>query len=108
LHRLELRTTVRQCAFSHLITPTAARQILNYIHEDLADGTLMHQGFQWTESLREAEAVAERQAWDKSCRSLDLWHVAAALQMTAESFVTFDKDQFALAKAEGLATTYPR
>jgi predicted nucleic acid-binding protein len=51
--------------------------------------------------------VAERLAWTKPCRSLDLWHLAIALEIQAEVFVTFDKDQFALAQAEGLQAIIP-
>ena len=87
--------------------PAHARLILGHIEEDLDDGTLVHEPLDWTESLRKAEAVAERQAWTKSCRSLDLWHVAAALDGGADMFVTFDRDQSNLAAAEGLRATIP-
>ena len=107
LHRLELRTTVRQCAYGSLIRQADARQILRHIEEDLDDGTLIHEPLDWTESLRQAEAVAERLAWTKSCRSLDLWHVAIALEIQAGNFVTFDKDQLALAQAAGLRAMTP-
>lgn len=107
LHRLELRTTVRQCAYGGLIRESDARRILRHIDEDLDDGTLIHEPLEWTESLRQAEAVAERLAWTRPCRSLDLWHVAVALELQAGSFVTFDRDQFALAQAAGLRATTP-
>lgn len=107
LHRLELRTTVRQCAYRGLIKQSDALQILRNIEEDLDDGTLLHEPVAWTDSLRQAEAVAERLAWTKPCRSLDLWHLAIALQIGAETFVTFDNDQLLLAKAEGLHAVKP-
>jgi predicted nucleic acid-binding protein len=107
LHRLELRTTVRQCAYGGLIKQTEARQILRHIEEDLDDGTLVHEPLDWTESLQQAESVAERLAWTKPCRSLDLWHVAIALEIQARVFVTFDKDQCALAQAAGLRAIIP-
>jgi predicted nucleic acid-binding protein len=107
LHRLELRTTVRQCAYTGLIRPTDARRVLRHIEEDLADETLIHEPVDWTESLRRAEALAERLAWTKSCRSLDLWHVAIALEIQAVNFVTFDKDQFVLAQSAGLQAMTP-
>ena len=108
LHRLELRTTVRQCAYGGLIRQADARQILRHIEEDLDDGTLIHEPLDWTESLRQAESVAEQMAWTKPCRSLDLWHVAIALEIQAEIFVTFDQDQFALAQAAGLQAVTPK
>jgi hypothetical protein len=108
LHRLELRTTVRQCAYGALIKEADARRILRHIEQDLDDGTLIHQPLDWIASLRQTELIAERQAWGKRCRSLDLWHVAAAVETAAELFVTFDNDQFALAAAEGFRVEMPR
>ena len=107
LHRLEVRTAVRQCAYIGMITPADGRQILRHIEEDLDDGTLIHEPLDWTETLRRADKVAERLAWTQPCRSLDLWHLAAALECEAETFVTFDRDQCALAKMEGLRATIP-
>ena len=107
LHRIELRTTVRQCAFGGLINQAEARRVLRHIEDDLDDGTLIHEPLDWTETLRKADAVADRLAWTKPCRSLDLWHVAVALETQAGIFVTFDKDQFALAKTEGLKAIMP-
>ncbi|MEO8428989.1 MAG: type II toxin-antitoxin system VapC family toxin [Verrucomicrobiota bacterium] len=92
LHRLELRTTVRQCVFTGLIRLPDGRRILRHIEEDLNDGTLIHESLDWIESLRRAEAIAQRRTWKMSCRSLDLWHVAAALETEAVLFVTFDQD----------------
>ena len=37
------------------------------------------------------------------CRSADLFHIAAAVQLGCEQFLTFDIKQTALAKAVGLA-----
>ena len=107
LHRLELRTTVRQCAYNRLINRADARQILRHIDEDLVDGTLVHQPIDWTESLRHAEAAAERRGSTMPCRSLDLWYVGVALEAKAGAFVTFDHDQLAFAQAEGLRSLTP-
>jgi hypothetical protein len=107
LHRLELRTVVRQCVFGALITEAEGRRILRHIEEDLDDGTLVHEPLDWTESLQRAEAVANRRAVKMPCRSLDLWHVAAAMEIGVRDFVTFDRDQHALAKAEGLNAITP-
>jgi len=90
-----------------LINQAEARRVLRHIEEDLDDGTFIHEPLNWTETLRQAEAVADRLAWTKPCRSLDLWHVAVALENQAGIFVTFDKDQFALAQAEGLEVVMP-
>ena len=107
LHRLELRTVVRQCVYAHLISEADGKRILRHIDEDLKDGTLLHEPLEWTETLRRAEAIAARRAMVLSCRSLDLWHVAVACEMEADGFITFDRDQCALAKVEGLRAHIP-
>ena len=107
LHRLELRTVVRQCAYSALITEADARRVLRHIEDDLEDGTLIHQPLDWVKSLQQAETIAHRRALKMSCRSLDLWHLAAAVEIGSDAFVTFDRDQCALAKAEGLRACIP-
>lgn len=107
LHRLELRTVVRQCAYARLISEADCKRILRHIEEDLEDGTLAHEPLKWIETLRQAEAIAAQRATVLPCRSLDLWHVAVACEMQVDGFVTFDRDQCALAKAEGLRAYVP-
>jgi len=77
------------------------------MEEDLDDGTLLHEPLDWINSLRRAEMIAQLHAWRKPCRSLDLWHVAVALELEAVEFITFDKDQLALADATGLRAILP-
>jgi predicted nucleic acid-binding protein len=107
LHRLELRTVVRQCVYGRLISEADCRRVLRHIDEDLEDGTLTHQPLNWIATLQRAESIAARRATAMACRSLDLWHVAAACEIEAEAFITFDDDQCALAKAEGLRAVIP-
>ncbi len=102
-----MRTTVRQCSYAGLIRDTDARRILRHLEEDLDDGTLIHEPLDWTESLQQAESVAERLASTKPCRSLDLWHVAIALEIQADIFASFDKDQLEIAQAVGLGAVMP-
>ena len=107
LHRLELRTVVRQCVYSTLISEADSRRVLRDLDHDLDDGTLQHEPLDWIASLRRAERVAARCATRMPCRSLDLWHIAAALETSADVFVTFDNDQCELAKAAGLRALVP-
>jgi predicted nucleic acid-binding protein len=43
----------------------------------------------------------------KRVRAADLLHVAYAKELAAETFVSFDDDQLALARASGLKTAKP-
>ena len=90
-----------------MIREAVGRRILRHVEEDFDDGTLVHQPLDWIESLRLAESVAQRRAWTIACRSLDLWHVAVALHVEVDRFITFDTDQCNLAKAEGLTALVP-
>ena len=99
---------MRQCTYSGLINELSARAVLRHIDEDLDDGTLLHQPLKWTESLRQAEIIASRRAMKMPCRSLDLWHIAAAIEIGVRDFVTFDRDQLDVAQAEGLNGTVPQ
>ena len=57
----------------------------------------------WPSVFRRAHRLSRRHAATLAVRSLDLLHVALALQMNAGEFLTFDDRQSQTAKAEGLA-----
>ncbi len=63
----------------------------------LADGHL-------TQVLALAERVSKARTFLGGHRSFDVLHIAAALEMEADAFLSFDANQNALAAAEGLAT----
>jgi predicted nucleic acid-binding protein len=46
--------------------------------------------------------MARRQTPQSGTHTLDILHVASALELKAEMFYTFDRNQEKLAKAEGL------
>ena len=52
--------------------------------------------------LREAEKLGAAHNETMSCRSADLFHVAAAAEAGCDTFFTLDDRQTALAKAAGL------
>jgi predicted nucleic acid-binding protein len=69
---------------------------------DLAAGVLAHAAVAWPEVLWEAERLSAGHSETMGTRSLDILHVASALVLGAEQFVTFDTRQGALARAAGL------
>jgi predicted nucleic acid-binding protein len=52
--------------------------------------------------LREGNRAAEKYSRSLGSRSLDLMHVAAAILLGAETFLSFDGRQKQVAEAEGL------
>jgi predicted nucleic acid-binding protein len=51
-----------------------------------------------------ARQIARRRSAQSGLRTLDILHVASALLLRAEIFLTFDRPQLKLARAEGLKT----
>jgi predicted nucleic acid-binding protein len=64
---------------------------------------LKDQAIDWTAVLREAEKLGANHNQTIGCRNADLFHIAAAVQLGCEQFLTFDIKQTAMAKAVGLA-----
>ena len=108
LHRLEVRNAVRQFEFTGDLKSPKVKEVLRCINDDLADSTLVHQGFDWTDTLRHAERVGAAHTRRTGVRAMDLFHVAVALEVKAELFLTFDDRQFATAKAAGLSAVFPK
>jgi predicted nucleic acid-binding protein len=101
LHRLELTNAIALRLFRRDITPLAARQSLAALDSDLRQGILVEAP--WPETcFATAGRLADRTTARLGCRSLDLLHVAAALDLRAKRFLTFDKRQRSLALAGGL------
>jgi predicted nucleic acid-binding protein len=78
---------------------TQARQVFN---EDLTAGFWRPQEFEFPEILRRAESLSTRFTEENLTRSMDILHVATALQWGARTFLSFDARQAKLAKAAGL------
>jgi predicted nucleic acid-binding protein len=55
--------------------------------------------------LTRARTLSEKHTERLGCRAFDLLHVALALELECEAFLTSDRIQGALARAEGLDTT---
>ena len=108
LHRLEVRNAIRQFEFAGDLKSAKVKEVLRCLEDDLVDGTLLHQSFDWTGALRHAERIGEAHTRHTGVRAMDLFHVAAALALDAELFLTFDDWQFTTAKAAGLKAVFPK
>ena len=72
------------------------------IDEDLRDGVLIHTPVEWTNVFRRADELSNKHATPHGQRTIDLLHVAIALEFDAKIFLSFDKRQRKLAQAAGL------
>lgn len=77
-------------------------QTLADLESDLAGGVVTVFPVDWTEVYRVAERLSAARTKAGGHRALDILHVATALVLEAEEFLTFDRNQRKLATAEGL------
>ena len=101
-HRLEFRNALRLRVFRREITPAQRELSIQAMLSDLAAGVFAHVTAAWPEVLLEAERLSAGHSETIGTRSLDILHVASALVLGAEQFVTFDTRQGTLARAAGL------
>jgi len=102
LHRVEVRNALRNATANGKMTAADCRQAFRQIDEDLRDGLLVHVSVAWTEVFRRADELSEKHAATEGQRTIDLLHVALALESRAKIFLSFDIRQRKLAKAAGL------
>jgi len=99
LHELEFNNAVELAVFRRAITTSQAINARADYERDMA-----HWGLQPlpVDVFTRAVTLARRHTARRGTRSLDILHVAAALALGAEAFLTFDRRQHQLAKSEGL------
>jgi len=102
LHRIEARNALRNSAGRGEITAAEQRAAFRQIDDDLRDGLLVHTPVEWTDTFRRADELSEKHAATEGQRTIDLLHVALALESGAKTFLSFDQRQRKLAKAAGL------
>ena len=79
-----------------------AQAALNQFEADLANGVAVLTPCNFQDVLRRADELSARHTISGGHRSFDLLHVATALHLDAEEFLTFDANQRKLAGAEKL------
>lgn len=102
LHRIEARNALRNAAGRGEITASEQRAAFHRIDDDLREGLLIHNPVGWTDVFRRADELSEKHAATEGQRTIDLLHVALALESGAKTFLSFDVRQRKLAKAAGL------
>jgi predicted nucleic acid-binding protein len=103
-HHLEMENALRLKVFRGEITGERCLGALRKIRSDVECGMLSIRPVNWVGALDTARRIGERVTCKTGCRSLDLLHVAIAVQWECGVFVTADDRQLAAAKSEGLAT----
>lgn len=101
LHRLEMMNGIRRCAASRKVTRAQAVRALLVLRGHLKGGRYTLPAVDWQAVFLRAHRLSQRHARKRLVRSLDLLHVAAALEIGATEFLTFDDRQRDTAAAEG-------
>ena len=102
LHRMEVRNALRNAAGRGEITEQERRAAFHLMEEDLSEGLFLHGPINWVDAFRRADELSERHAALHGQRTIDLLHVAIALECGARMFLSFDQRQRRLALAAGL------
>jgi hypothetical protein len=103
---LELLTAFEASVFRKLLGEAQAEASMQAFRADLAMGVLLRKPIPETAFAR-AMFLSKQYTRTLGSRTLDILQVAVAMELEAEVFFTFDKDQANLAKRAGL-TVRPR
>ena len=102
LLRLEMTNGIRRCAASRKISKTQAARALRLLRAHLQSPLYARAVVHWDSIYRRALRLSRKHAETLHVRSLDLLHVATALEIGATEFLSFDDRQRRTARAEGL------
>lgn len=98
---LEARNAFNSAVFDKRITPAEAVTELNQLQADIAEGLLVSTPLS-AAIYANAAALSNKHTPKLRTRTLDLLHVAAALELKADTFLSFDLNQRKAAQAEDL------
>jgi predicted nucleic acid-binding protein len=105
--RVEVVNGICLAAFRKHLTPAALTDALASFDEDLKQHRYAPADLLWRATLNRAEALSREHTPRLGCRTLDVMHVASALELGFKKFLTFDVRQHALARAVGLKLVIP-
>jgi predicted nucleic acid-binding protein len=100
--RAEVVNGICLAAFRRDISAAALRDALASFDEDFAAGRYVQADLPWRSALRRATELSRDYTPQIGCRTLDMLHVACALELGLPSFLTFDARQRRLARSVGL------
>jgi len=105
--RVEIVNGICLAAHRRNITAEALADTLASFDEDLSTGLYRQADLLWRATLNRAAELSRSHSANLGTRSLDVLHIASALELEVRIFVTYDNRQEALARAVGLKTLAP-
>lgn len=102
LHEVEIPNAIRLKRFRGEITKAQETAAIRAFHADVDAGRFERIDYDLSRVFVRAERLSAKCSAEVGCRSLDLWHVAAALEAGLETFVSYDLRQRKVAESAGL------
>ena len=103
-HCLELENALRLKVFRGEMDEGRCSTVLDRVRVEVGEGRIALRPVDWIAALEEARRIGARVTPRAGCRTLDLLHVAIAVQWGSGMFVTADDRQLKAARAVGLRT----
>ena len=100
--RVEVVNGICLAAFRRQIDAATLKDVLGSFAEDIDTGRYAYAEVPWRSALRRAAELSREYTPEIGCRSLDVLHVACALELGLPNFLTFDARQRRLARSVGL------
>jgi predicted nucleic acid-binding protein len=100
--RVEIVNAICRVAFSGHLDPGGLAAVLAEFDAEFAEGRLWQADILWRAVLNRAADLSRGHTPTLGTRSLDVMHVACALELGFRRFLTFDRRQQDLAAAAGL------
>lgn len=105
--RVEIANAIALAAHRRLIDQRAFHAALDAFDDDFAQGRYVQADLSWRAALNRAGTLSRRHSVTLGTRSLDVLHVACALELGHRIFVSYDSRQQNLARAVGLKLLTP-
>ena len=105
--RVEVINGICLAAHCGEITPDALADTLASFEEDFTAGLYRQADLLWRATLNRACELSRTYSHKFGTRSLDVLHVASAVELELRTFVTYDRRQQELARAVGLKIVTP-
>ncbi|MEX1118413.1 MAG: type II toxin-antitoxin system VapC family toxin [Terrimicrobiaceae bacterium] len=102
IHGIEIPNAIRFKRFRGEITKTQESSALRVYMSDIDAGRLARADYQLSEVFIRAEKLSAKYSAKTGSRSLDVLHVAAAIECGCTDLASFDERQRKLAKLVGL------
>lgn len=102
--RVEVFNGFRQVERAGLLATGDSNKAIRLLEKEVQLGYWTHAEFSWTDAVRTACKISETHSLHRTVRAMDLFHVAVAVEIATDAFVSFDEEQLMLAKAAGFRT----